>query len=166
VDEHSIELARPPRAALKAAARAAEEWGAELTPGVLGGRLRLPVTAGLRRGFLDGTLAAEPRPAGSRLSFRVDASEYHLQTTSVAFLLLGGAGALVVLLWPLDPRLLRLAPFGVVLALAAWFLVLQRLHTSGPEEFLERVAAIAEEASETADGAEEGGNPGEGPPGL
>jgi hypothetical protein len=33
------------------------------------------------------------------------------------------------------------APFGAVLALGGWFLVISRLRTSGPEEFLEAVAA-------------------------
>jgi hypothetical protein len=156
-EEHAIELAREPRAALAAAARAASDWGAELAPGEAGGRLRMPVTAGLRRGWMEGPLVADPLPGesgGSRLSFRVEKSEYHLQLPAVTFLLLGAAGGLVLLLWPLYPRLLRLAPLGVVLALASWFLVLSRLRVSGPREFLETVAAIAGEEDATTEGTE------------
>jgi hypothetical protein len=112
---------------------------------------------------LDGELAAEPIPGGSRLSLRVEGSEYRLRLAPISFLVLGGLGGLVLILWPLYPALLRLAPLGVVLALAAWFIVLSRLRVSGPEEFLGLVAAIAGGAG----GAEEvDGNPGGGPPGL
>jgi hypothetical protein len=148
MEEHSIELAREPREALSAAKRAASEWGAELAPGEGGGRLRLPVIAGLRRGWMEGELAADPRSGGdggTRLSFRVERQEHHLQLPAVAFLVLGAAGGILLLLWPFFPRLLRLAPLGAVLALAAWFLVLSRLQTSGPQEFLEMVAVVAGE---------------------
>ncbi|HZF08474.1 MAG TPA: hypothetical protein VFE33_06760 [Thermoanaerobaculia bacterium] len=146
MEEHSIELAREPREALSAAKRAASEWGAELTPGEEGGRLRLPVLAGLRRGWVEGELTAEPQGAGgTRLSFRVEQKDYHLQLLAVALLALGGAGGILLLLWPFFPQLLRLAPIGALLALGAWFLVLSRLQVSGPQEFLEMVAAIGGE---------------------
>jgi hypothetical protein len=151
--------------ALAAAARAAADWGAELT----GSTLRLPVLAGLRHGLLEGELAAEPVPGGSRLILRVARSEYRLRAGAVSLLVLGGLGGSVLVLWPFYPRLLRLAPLGVVLALAAWFVVLSRLRVSGPEEFLETVAAVAGGAGSTEDAGnagDTGGNPGEGPPGL
>jgi len=147
MEEHSIELAREPREALSAAKRAASEWNAELTSGEGGGRLRLPVIAGLRRGWVEGELAAEPRGAGggTRLTFHVERKEYHLQLPAVALLALGGAGGILLLLWPFFPQLLRLAPLGALLALGSWFLVLSRLQVSGPQEFLEMVAAIGGE---------------------
>ena len=110
--------------------------------------------------MLEGELAAEPVPGGSRLTLRVARSEYRLRTAAVACLVLGGLGGSVLVLWPFYPPLLRLAPLGVVLALAAWFVVLSRLRVSGPEEFLETVAAVAGGAEDT------GGNPAGGPPGL
>jgi hypothetical protein len=143
VAEHAIELACEPQAALAAATRAASDWGAELAPAAGGSRLRLPVTAGLRHGWMEGTLTAEPLPEGSRLSFRVEQSGYTLQAGPVAVLVVGALGGLTLVLWPLYPPLLRLAPFGLVLALAAWFLVLSRLRVSGPEEFLEMVSAVS-----------------------
>ena len=143
MEEHAIELACEPAAALAAAARAASDWGAELTPATGGGRLRLPVTAGLRRGILEGELLAEALPEGSRLSFRVEKSAYTLKPAPVAVLLLGALGGLILVVWPLYPPLLRLAPLGIVLALGAWFVVLSRLRVSGPEEFLEMVSAIS-----------------------
>lgn len=143
MEEHAIELVCEPQAALKAAAQAAADWGAEFAPATGGGRLRLPVTAGLRHGWMEGELAAEPLPGGSRLSLRVERSEYNLQPGPIAFLVLGGLGGLTLVLWPLYPPLLHLAPLGIVLALGAWFLVLSRLRVSGPEEFLEMVSAIS-----------------------
>ncbi len=38
--------------------------------------------------------------------------------------------------------LLQVGPLAVVLALAAWFLVVSRLRTSGPNDFLELAAQI------------------------
>jgi hypothetical protein len=55
----------------------------------------------------------------------------------------------------------------VVLALAAWFIVLSRLRVSGPEEFLGLVTAIAGGADDGPENAGEAdGNPSGGPPGL
>jgi uncharacterized membrane protein HdeD (DUF308 family) len=53
------------------------------------------------------------------------------------------AGGLLTVLWPFFPRLLSVAPFGAVVALGGWFLVVSRLRTSGPDDFLKAVAAQA-----------------------
>ena len=45
------------------------------------------------------------------------------------------------MLWPFYPQLIAVAPFGALLALGGWFLVVSRLRTSGPDEFLDAVAA-------------------------
>jgi hypothetical protein len=156
-----VDLPCPPGAALRAVAAAASEWGAEIEPG--GGaahagnaaRLRLPVVAGLRRGVLSGPLAITAAGGGSRVVFRAETQDYYLETSAIAVLVMAGAGALLTVAWPLFPRLLPAAPFGAVLALSGWFLVLTRLRSRGPAEFLRSVqdaAGDADHASEPGDG--------------
>lgn len=143
--EHAIELSEPPDLVIAAATRAAEAWGAELEREGLGGRLHLPFVSGLRRGLVSGTLTIEEMPGGegSRVVFREEESAHYVQTSSVAFLILAGIGGLLTVVWPFYPKLLPIAPFGAILALAGWFLVVSRLRSSGPEEFLETIAAEA-----------------------
>lgn len=149
MSEPSIELACEPEAAWAAAARAATDWGAELGEGEGGTRkIRLPALNGLRIGLVEGELRAEPVPGGSRLSFRVLGEEYRLQTGAVAFLLLGAAGGLLIPLAPFFPPLLPLAALGGLVAILAWFLVLRRLRSYGPAEFLDMVAAVVGGAGE------------------
>lgn|SRR6185369_200890 len=151
MDQHEIDLAGPPEAALAAVGRAAETWGAELERQGLGGRLRLPIVAGLRRGLLAGPLSVEETPKGSRVVFQPDESAQAVQMAPLLLLLLAGAGGVLTILWPFYPQLLPLSSFGAVVALGGWFLVISRLRTSGPQEFLAMVAAEAE-------GAESPGN--------
>jgi hypothetical protein len=154
--ESAIEVAGTPEQASAAVERAAELWGAEIE-GRGKGRfhLRIAVTAGLRRGWMAGEVATEAAAAGARVVFRREEGEYHLQTAAVGILVLGALGAIAATLWPLVPSLLPLAPIGIILGLCAWFLVLSRLHSSGPEEFLEAVAgAVGQgEAKEPEEGA-------------
>jgi hypothetical protein len=157
-----VEVDLPPEAALAAAARAAREWGAELEPAGAGGRLRLPVVAGIRRGVVAGLLAVERGPAGgARLRFTPEESIYYVHTPSVAVLLISALGGLLALAWLLYPRLLPVAPFGAVLALGGWFLVVSRLRNSGPEEFLDAVAALAGEPPAHASAGDAAARPGE-----
>jgi len=155
VAESAVEVVGSPGEAAAAAARAADRWGAELEPrgpGRYG--LHLAVAAGLRRGWMTGELRIEPAgPERARVSFVPESAEYRLQTTAVGLLVLGALGAVATVLFPFFPALLPLAPIGIVLGLAAWFLVLSRLHTSGPEEFL---ASVAEAAGEAGEGGESG----------
>lgn len=139
-DRHAVTSSLAPHEALSEVARAVEDWGGRWQPGIDGGRLELPVTAGLRRGVLAGRLAVEGHPAGSRLSLEVEESRWELHRSAVVVLLLGAAGALSVTLWPFFPALLGLAPVGAILAFAAWFLIVSRLRTTGAEEFLEQLA--------------------------
>ena len=143
-DEHEIDLHRPTEEALAAVARAADAWGAEFQRDGLDGLLRLPVVSGLRRGLLSGPLAVEETPKGSRVIFRPDDSTQHVQTAPVVIRRLACAGAVLTVIWPFCPQLLPLAPFGAVTALGGWFLVISRLRSSGPQEFLAMVAAEAE----------------------
>jgi hypothetical protein len=138
---HAIDLEMPPGTALAAIRQTAEDWGAELDLEGAGGRLRLPVLAGLRRGLLTGPVTVEPLERGTRVTFHPEEAMYYVQTPAVVILLLAIFGAVFTVLWPFFPQLLVAAPFGAVLALGGWFLVISRLRTSGPEEFLAAVAA-------------------------
>jgi hypothetical protein len=146
--EHTLTLEERPDAALAALRRAAEDWGAELRRR---GKepdadlwLYLPVIHGLRRGLIAGPVQVEPATDGSRIVFRPEESDLSVQASPVIVLLLAVGGAALAMLWPFFPHLLPLAPFGAILALGGWFLVLSRLRTSGPEEFLGTVGVEAE----------------------
>jgi hypothetical protein len=146
--EHTLTLEERPDAALAALRRAADDWGADLRRR---GRepdsdlwLYLPVIHGLRRGLIAGPVQVEPAADGSRIVFRPEESDLSIQAAPVILLLLGVAGGGLAMLWPFFPNLLPLAPFGAILALGGWFLVLSRLRTSGPEEFLGTVGVEAE----------------------
>lgn len=143
IREHDIELGEPPDLVMAAVARAAEAWGADFEREGDGGRLYLPFVSGLRRGLVSGPLSVEAIPEGSRVVFRAEESAHYVQTSSVAFLLIAAAGGLLTILWPFNPHLLPIAPFGAILAIGGWFLVVSRLRTSGPDEFLAAVAAEA-----------------------
>jgi hypothetical protein len=142
--EHAIDLKVRPDAALSAVRRAAEDWGAELSKEEEGSRLLLPVVHGLKRGLVSGPLRVESTEEGARVVFKLEESQLYVQTASVFILLVAVLGALVTVLWPFFPRLLPMSPFGALLALGGWFLVLSRLRTSGPDEFLMMVGAQAE----------------------
>jgi hypothetical protein len=154
--DHAVELPYPPDEALRAVAAAAGDWGAELAPGNAGGhalhtvRLSLPVVAGLRRGVLSGPLAIEAAGGGSRVVFRPETQDYYLETSAIGVLVMAGAGALLTVAWPLFPR--PVAPFGAVLALCGWFLVLTRLRAKGPAEFLRSVRDAASLVDDTGGG--------------
>jgi len=150
MDEHEIDLAGSPEAALAAVGRAVEAWGAELDRQGSGGQLRLPVVTGLRRGLMSGPLTVEATAEGSRVVFQPQESIQVVQTAPVVLLVLAGAGGILTVLWPFYPQLLPLSSFGAVMALAGWFLVISRLRTSGPQEFLAMVAAEAEGGGKAA----------------
>ncbi len=145
MSDHHRELAGDSAAALAAVGRVADEWGGEFERQSGGGRLLLPVVAGLRRGWVRGQVTATPAGEGTKLALAVEEADYHLHLAAVAVLLLALAGSLVTVLWPFFPRLLAAAPLGAALALAAWLLVVARLKNSGPEEFLAQVAATGVE---------------------
>lgn len=135
----------PPERALSVLRQTAEDWGATLQTaargGNPGGRLHLPVLAGIRRGLVSGDVEVQPAEGGSRLVFRPEQSAYYVQTPAVMILILSIAGAALTVLWPFYPQLMPVAPFGAIIALGGWFLVISRLRTSGPDEFLAAVAA-------------------------
>lgn len=148
--QHRVELSTPPASALRAVREAAEMWGAEWTPDSHGGRLRLPVVRGLRRGTQTGRLSVTGSAAGSALSFEPDASDLRLNRPAVVVLALGAAGGIAATLWPFYPALTAVAPLAVVLALGAWLLVASRLRASGPGQFLELVQSLSGDAQAPA----------------
>lgn len=145
VEAHEIDLDTPPEAALAAVGRAAEAWGAKFDrEGPGGGTLYLPIVSGLRRGLVSGPVTVEEDGEGSRVVFRPAETIQYLQTAPVVVLVISALGGIATVLWPFFPELLPLSSLGAVLALGGWFLVLSRLRTSGPQEFLVAVAAEAE----------------------
>lgn len=149
MESHQIELDRPAEASLAAVASVAAEWGAQWEPDGWGGRLTLPVVAGLRRGHLTGRIHARAHGASTDLSLDIDSEQLTVNRPAVAVLAGGGAGGLAVALWPFWPPLLGLVPLGAVLALSAWFLVNSRLRHAGVEDFLEQIAEEARQPEET-----------------
>ena len=142
--EHRVELEGDPSRSLDLLSREATSWGARWRrDGQRGGRLALPVLAGLRRGWVEGEVTVEPAGGGSRLTFRIDKSDYRLQAMSVAVLLVAALGALVVVFGPFVPALRPAVPLGILLSVGAWLFIVAGLRNSGPEEFLEGLAAQA-----------------------
>lgn len=140
--QHRIELDASPEAALDSVAAAADLWGASWQPEALGGTLRLPVVRGLWRGVEQCHVALSAKGSGSTLELTVEESWQQVNRAAVVVLLFGGAGGLIVALWPFFPGLMPLLPVAVVLAIVAWLLVVARLRSSYPEDFLKLVAEI------------------------
>ncbi len=104
------------------------------------GRLRLPVSAGLRHGELTGTLVATGKDGGCSLELHVEDSHYRVHRPALMLLLIAGLGAVILLLAPILmifwPPFLNAVPLGIVLALGGWFLVVSRLRTFQAADFL------------------------------
>jgi hypothetical protein len=137
-----LHVPAPPEEVLAAVEDAAEDWGALWERGTGGGSLRLPVSAGLRHGHQRGRIDVTRDGAGTEVRFRVELSEYHLWAQAVVVLLIGVGGGALTVLWPFWPELLPVAPFGALMALSAWLLVVSRLRNRGAEEFLDTVGAL------------------------
>jgi len=136
LEQHVAEVSLAPAETLRRVAVAAEAWGGLWQPeGELGGRLGLPARAGLRRGWVAGPLEVQPHEGGSRLVLTIENSELRVNRMAFLFLIFAALGALSVVFSPLVPALRPLLPMGVVVAIAAWFVVIARLGNSGPEEF-------------------------------
>ncbi|MGE5233130.1 MAG: hypothetical protein ACM3OB_03390 [Acidobacteriota bacterium] len=145
-ERHSLDLDVPPGAALVALGETAEAWGGEWKRQGDGGDLVLPVLAGLRRGYLLAKVAVEEKQGdrtGAHLDLTVEKAELHVHRQAVAILLIAALASVATVLWPFFPALLALAAPATVIALGAWFLIVSRLKTSGPEDFLKAVAAEA-----------------------
>ena len=135
-----LELDAPPAEVLAAVSAMAEDWGAEWTARGAGGSLYLPVVAGLRKGLYSGRLEARAAAGGGTLlTARGETAHWRVQRAAAAVLVMGALGALPVILWPLSPDFLALAPVGLVLMFLAWFMIVSRLRSAGAVEFLEAV---------------------------
>lgn len=143
-----VRLELGPEEALAAVEHAAEFWDAEWHRHGTGGRLELPVVAGLRRGTISARLSAELEDDATTLTVRIESSRYKLQNAAVSILALGGFGGLCLTLWPLYPPLLALAPVALILLVVAWLVIASRLQNSGLEEFLELVESAESEVRE------------------
>jgi hypothetical protein len=141
--EYATDFAGSAEAARRAVERAAQHWGAELAPVEAGAtadlNLVLPVVAGLRRGIARARLSVLPAEGRCRLILRVDEVDLRVQRPAVVVLAIAAAGGVAAFLWPFVPGILPLVPLALVLAVAGWLLVVARLHSSGPEEFLAAV---------------------------
>ncbi len=147
--EHRFDLPEvDPRTALRVVGEAAEAWGATWkTRGEQGLWLRLPVMAGVRYGWVAGGVDVETAEDKSQMVYRVDESEYRLDKATVFTLVLAALGAIVSMIGPFFPSLIRLMPIGIMLTVAAWLFIVGRLRNSGPEEFFEDVVdELAEDA--------------------
>ena len=150
-EEHRVRTPHAPEVALGRARAAAEAWGATVSPSDGGLRIELPAQAGVRSGVLRGLLTVTRTGGGSLVTFRIDESRWAVHRPAVVILAFGAVGALATIVWPLWPPLLAFAPVAVVLAIAAWLLVVARLRSSGAEEYL-RLVAEPEEPPEARGG--------------
>lgn len=144
-----LELDRPPAEVGAAIAELAEAWDAEWAPAAGGGTLELPVVHGLRRGVESGEVRLLRLGEGrTRLAWTLAASRLAVDRGSVAVLSFAAVPLVVTVAWPFWPALFALVPFAAVSGLVAWWLVVSRLRSRGPEEF------FAELARELAAGGE------------
>lgn len=143
---HRRRIRCSPATALRRIDGMAEAWGADWEPLEEGGRLVLPVLAGIRRGWVAGAVSLQPRGHDTEVELRVDDSRYRLHTASVVVLLISALGGLAVMVWPFfGERALPVAALGAILALCGWFMVVSKIRTQSPEHFLEMLDQETEE---------------------
>jgi hypothetical protein len=130
-----IRLPVPPAEAASRIAELAGHWGGDWAGDEAGGRLELPVVFGLRRGVAAGQIAIAPEGGGSRVDWRLLDSHLEVHRSSVIVLSLAAVPSVALLGWPFFPALIALAPLAAVLGFLAWWLVVARLRSAGPEEF-------------------------------
>jgi hypothetical protein len=155
LSQHRVELEATPEEALELLATAADLWGASWQSGTSGGTLHLPVVRGLWRGVEHCRVDVSSRKSGSEVELTVEEHRHSVNRSAVVVLLFGGIGGLIVAVWPFFPGLMPLLPVAVVLAIAAWLLVVSRLRSSSPEDFLKLVTEI--ENSPPNENNEQGG---------
>ena len=137
----STEIDESATTALKLVARQAELWGADWqSVDGTSGKIGLPITAGLRRGWVEGTVRSESLGSErSRLSFEPEHEEYRIDRGSVMILVAAAFGCLITMVAMFIPKILPLLPVGILLAFGGYLVVIARLRNSGPEEFFESV---------------------------
>ena len=128
-------------------AEAVADWGGEWRSEDGAHDLWIPVTAGLRRGFVVARVDSAPEGAGSKVGIVQTESRLGVNRGAAGVLAFGALGGIVAMLWPFFPGLLRVAPVAAILAVVAWLMVAGRLRNSGLEEFVAAVEATAERLS-------------------
>ncbi len=123
-------------------AKTAELWGGELDSA--NGEVTLPVAAGMYQGWVRCRSKVTAGEGETHVELTVVAKAYRLRGRAAVVLAIALAGALVAIAWPFYPALLPLAPLGVGLVIAAWFLVIARLATSSPADYLAEITRFAE----------------------
>lgn len=140
--QHRVEIEADVPLALEAVADAAEMWGGDWERQGEGGRLTIPVSAGVRHGHVSGQISTRPQGRVSEVVLHVESVHYQLHWPSLAVLLFGAVGGLLIVVAPFFPPLFPLVPAGVILSLAAWFLVVARMKSRGSPEFLAFVGEL------------------------
>ena len=144
--EHRRTVRAPANVTLEAIDAAAEMWNAAWEAAPDGGRLHLPVLAGIRRGRVLAQVRVSESESSTEIVIAVEHEEYELNRPATVFLVLGALGALVMLLVPFFPaELADLLPLSLILLLGAWLVVASRLRSASPEEFLDTVAELCED---------------------
>ena len=147
---HVAEVGAAPEETLRRVAEAAETWGGEWqSEGNRAGKLILPVSAGVRRGWMGFEVTATDSAAdsesdldetqSSRLELRRADEHLRVDRATMVMLVTSALGALLFLVVPFAPRLMPLLPVGFILAVAGWLFIASRLRNSGAEEFLEQL---------------------------
>ena len=141
MEPHTVDIEESADGALNLVARQAELWGADWQKvDSTTGKLGLPVSAGLRRGWVEGTVRIESTgETRSRIAFEPENDDYRVDRGSVMILIAAGIGCLITIFAMYIPRLIPLIPIGILLAIGAYIVVIARLRNSGPEEFFEAV---------------------------
>jgi hypothetical protein len=142
----SVDLPLPIDRALPLVEELAGLWGGELRREGRGGRLALPVSAGIRHGVVEGTIEAQRLGAGGcRLDLRLEHEAYRLHGSAVVVLLIGALGALFLVVAPLvvGRESVRLLPPAFIVMLAAWFLVASRVRHRSAADFLKSLGEVA-----------------------
>jgi hypothetical protein len=145
MSQHNARVAADPDRALAAVGEAAEIWGGEWQRLGTGGRIELPVTVGIRHGYIEGEVTTARDGDATEVTVHVERSDYNLHWPSFMVLLFGAVGGLGIVAAPFFPALFPLAPAGVILSLAAWFMVASRVRTRAEREFFELVDELLEE---------------------
>lgn len=143
VREREIEVPLDPDGALDKLEAAAEAWGAEWHRRGTGGRLGVPVAAGLRSGWLESEVRTERSHGGTRVCFFAEKESYHLQASAVFVLILGAVCGLFLVVAPLLEKLVALAPIALLFVVLAWLLVASRLKNRSIDDYFDLFYGMA-----------------------
>ncbi len=140
---HEIDLDVDPDLALEAVEVAAQAWGGDFERRGSGARIEVPLAAGVRRGWLDGSVVVQTEGSGSRVAIHTEQLEYRVHTASAFILAVGALAGLVTIVTPFVPSLLPLLPVSAILLVVTWLLVVARLRHRNLDDFLAAVREIS-----------------------